>query len=387
MPAKGPGAGDRMRRRRVVARTTLKGRCRTTRGSPGRPASALVRTGRRGRRNRRGGPGPALGARAVPVAQRCGCRRSASGACRRSIMAPTSGGARRRVASDTTTITANASGTVHAAGWATSVAGQPYSGGPSTVTSTAARRAAAGQHPGGRAAGGQPAPPDAQHQQRAEARRGDREREPDHLRHVEARDVQRQHDRHHPAMIVASRKSRTEPRPEHVGRDDPGDAGEQPRRAGQERGERAGRDERGEQLPGQAAAERRPGQQHARPRRCGRSSAAAGCRPGRARRTAWVAGRRARPGRAPPASYVGRRRRPGWCRSARVRAAAPSCRGTSPGSASRWRTARSSLPAAPGSSQSGPRSIHRGHLRHRLAGGEREFVAGAYRPGRRRRAG
>ena len=75
-----------------------------------------------------------------------------SGACRRSMVAPTSAGARRRVAIETTTITVNASGTVHAAGWAVSVAGQPVSGGPSTVTSTAAdRRAAADQHAGRRA--------------------------------------------------------------------------------------------------------------------------------------------------------------------------------------------------------------------------------------------
>lgn len=53
------------------------------------------------------------------------------------MVAATSAGARRRVAMDTATITVNASGTVQAAGCSVSVAGQPDSGGPSTVTSTA----------------------------------------------------------------------------------------------------------------------------------------------------------------------------------------------------------------------------------------------------------
>ena len=50
--------------------------------------------------------------------------------------------------------------------------------------------------------------------------------------------------------------------PQHIRGDHPGDAGEQPRRGGQERGERAGRHQRGEHPPGRAVTEGGPGQQH-----------------------------------------------------------------------------------------------------------------------------
>ena len=257
------------------------------------------------------------------------------------MVAPTSAGTRRRVASDTATMTMNASGTVHAAGCATSVgrpAGQRRA--EHGEQHRADRRAAAGQHPGGRAEVGQPAPPDAEHQQRAEARRRDREGQPDHLRDVQSGHVQRQHHRHD------RRRHRGEPEvadraaAEHVGGEHPGDAGEQPGRGGQERGERAGRDQRAEQLArsGRRRAPRRAAAPP--PRRSGRSSAAAGCRSGRARRRGWGAGRTGRPGRARPGWSGGPRRRPGWCRSGPARAAGPWCRGTWPGSASRWRTAR-----------------------------------------------
>src|SRR6266568_4459954 len=57
----------------------------------------------------------------------------ASGACRRSIVVPTSAGTRRRLAREPSTMTANASGTVHAAGTLTRIAAQPDSGGPTMV--------------------------------------------------------------------------------------------------------------------------------------------------------------------------------------------------------------------------------------------------------------
>src|SRR2546421_8320236 len=64
-------------------------------------------------------------------------RPSASGAWRRSIVVLTSAGTRRRVAREPTTITAKASGTVHAAGTLTRIAAHPDSGGPTIVTTTA----------------------------------------------------------------------------------------------------------------------------------------------------------------------------------------------------------------------------------------------------------
>ena len=212
------------------------------------------------------------------------------------MVAPTSRGTRRLVSNDPTTITANASGTVQAAGWPTSCAGQPCSGGPSTVISTARhRRAAAGQDAGRRADVGQPAPPDAEHQQRAEARRGDRERQPDDPRHVHVRDVERQHHRHdrgqHGGQPEVAHRAAAAVGVQHVGEDHPGDAGEQAGRGGQEGGERARGDQRAEQLARDGRRRAPPRAAAAPRRRCGRSSAAAGCRSGRARRTASGAGR------------------------------------------------------------------------------------------------
>src|SRR6266540_517859 len=53
------------------------------------------------------------------------------------MVVPTSAGTRRRVASDPSTITANANGTVHAAGTLIRILAQPSSGGPIIVMSPA----------------------------------------------------------------------------------------------------------------------------------------------------------------------------------------------------------------------------------------------------------
>ena len=80
-----------------------------------------------------------------------------------------------------TTIVANASGTAQAAGWASSTAPSRRCGAVEQGRRPRRRRSRTPptSQPGERADVGQPAPPDAEHQQRAERRRGHRERQAD----------------------------------------------------------------------------------------------------------------------------------------------------------------------------------------------------------------
>ena len=112
---------------------------------------------------------------------RLGAAERFSGACSRTIIRATSRGIRRRVASEPITMTANAIGTAQAAGCASSAPAQPGCGPPTTVTSDGGdRQAAADDQTGERTDVGEPAPPDAEHEQRAERRRRDGEGQPDH---------------------------------------------------------------------------------------------------------------------------------------------------------------------------------------------------------------
>ena len=100
---------------------------------------------------------------------------------------PTCSGTRARSARETATIVAKATGTVSSAGWASSGAAPAGSRAP-TITDEdgGPRESAADQHAGHGAARGQAAPPDAEHEQGAEGRGGDREGELDRVGDREA---------------------------------------------------------------------------------------------------------------------------------------------------------------------------------------------------------
>ena len=143
---------------------------------------------------------------------------------------------------------------------------------------------------------------------------------------------QRQRERHQPADH-GGHPEVADPTAQHVGGQHPGDADQQPRRGGQERGERAGGHQRRRAVGRPGPAERRAGQQQhhgvggagdqqlrdVEPREHAEQRREQVEQPTAARaRPAWCAG--------PPA-------RRGWCRSAPARAAGPWCRGTWRGSA------------------------------------------------------
>ena len=102
-------------------------------------------------------------------------------------MRPTLGGMRLGVASETPIIVANAIGTVHAAGWASSAAVQPLWVFSSSVSTTAPPDSSPPtSSPAIAPDVGEPSPPDAEHDQRAERARRDGERQPDGPRDADA---------------------------------------------------------------------------------------------------------------------------------------------------------------------------------------------------------
>ena len=274
---------------------------------------------------------------------------TASGTCSAAIAALTFSGALR--AATAAIIVANAIGTETAAGWvriaprgrsSRHVADQPggdHAGGDGR----------AGEHAGGGAARGQPRPPDAEQQQRAERARGEREGPADEHGDVDLARGQR----------------------EQRGRDHAGAGGEPEPRAPPPRA-----------CPGRTSWETVPAMLTSRPDAVDMNAAnapaatiaarmspgrpgqaAAGTRSttlsvspvdvelgrerrGRAGRRRRGTGRRRRAGRARARSCGARPSRPGSCRSGRGCAAAPSCRGTWPAAgcrsaaASRGRTRR-----------------------------------------------
>ena len=221
---------------------------------------------------------------------------------------------------------------------------------------------------------GQPAPPDAQHQQRAEDRRGDREGQTDHQGHVEAGQPAAASSERHDAGHAARRAGSRGPSPA-AGRSTsvestPGDAVSSP----DDVDRNAANAPAATSAPSSWPAGRRRAPRRAAParrRRCRRSAAAAACRPGRARRRA--VGKQVE--HADQAEHdqrgaAGGARRRGWCRSGPARAAGPSCRGRSPGSASRSRRARRSPSPAAAAASRAVVGGDPGHLRHRGAGRE-----------------
>ena len=234
---------------------------------------------------------------------------------------------------------ANASGTVTSAGWATTAPGASRPGpAPSITASTAETEASAADgHPGDRPRGGQPAPPDPEEQQRAERGGGHREGQLHGVGHGQPGARATVSTRVASAATTpASRKAVTgsNHRPSRSWPSTPPTETTRPEEV----------ERNAANAPAHSSAVSRSPPMPPRIR-CGqlehdRVGAARwppgrGRRPGRARRTAWGAGRRRRASPARAASYAGPRGRRGWCRSAPPRGAAPSCRGTSPGSASR----------------------------------------------------
>ena len=194
------------------------------------------------------------------------------------------------------TITVNASGTVHAAGCAMSVAGQPGSGGPEHGDQHRAdRRAAAGQHAGrgarrrsaratrcrapaaGRSSTRRPRTP-----ARPPARRPARRRAAPAPTGTTAGDARWPAGSRVPSRgrstSVESTPATLVSRPDEVDRN----AANAPAATSA-----------ASSRPASAAAERRLGQQQHHRVGLAASSAAAGCRSGRARRTGWAAGRTA----------------------------------------------------------------------------------------------
>ena len=131
-----------------------------------------------------------------PAPQRC--RSRASGVCSRTRNRPAWTGTRARVRRQTTTIVANASGT-RPRGRLAQQRRRPArsSRSASSVHAIARHRAEpADDQPGDRAGVGEPAPPDAEQQQRAERRRGHRERQPDGAGDADVGREQRDDARH-----------------------------------------------------------------------------------------------------------------------------------------------------------------------------------------------
>ena len=177
---------------------------------------------------------------------------TASGVCSRTRERAVWPGTRSRVSRETRIIVANASGTDHAAGWATSAANQPPVRSVTRLSTTATPESApADEQSGERADVGQPAPPDAQHQQGAERGGGQGEGQPDDRRDGDAAHHERQEqgydDRHHRGD--AERGHALEPLADDVLADHAGDRDGQPRRRGQERGERTAGEQRVSRSP------------------------------------------------------------------------------------------------------------------------------------------
>ena len=248
---------------------------------------------------------------------------------------PAWAGTESRVRRETTTIVRKDAGTDQAAGWPRSAEVQPDDGDDGQRPGDGSARAqAADQQPGDRADGRQPAPPDPEHQQRREGRGGHRERQADGARDGDVLGGQRQEEGYddrdrgrdaegrHPAEPV-----RAPPPPGHVLRQHPGHRDREARAGGEEGGEGPGGDEAGQHRAHRAAHHQRRQLEHEHVRPAVDERRARRC--GRGRRTPAAGRRRCPAARAPRASYDEPRGRRGWCRTARPRAAGPSCRGTS----------------------------------------------------------
>ena len=179
----------------------------------------------------------------------CGPRSSAtaSGVCSRTIDRDTCAGqpvlasaGRRRPSSR------RPAARVHAAGWASRARGPARSRRASSRVEHdgARRKPAADQQPGDRADVGEPAPPDAEHQQRAERRGGHRERQPDRAarrRRLGASTASTSGTTTATTAADPERATPAEPPAHHVLADHAGDRDGQAGGRRQERRERAGR--------------------------------------------------------------------------------------------------------------------------------------------------
>ena len=223
------------------------------------------RGGRSIRHDERSRPGAAAGPRSS---------RTLSGVCSRTIVVATCAGTRRRrqQRDHDHGEEGRAAPSRRPAG-ASSAPAQPAWAWSSRVSSTAAPASSPPtDHPGDRADVGQPPPPDAQHQQRAERRGGQRERQPDRPGRRPARRSAASTQRHRRprrprrAGTTAPRRAGGQPTAaEHVLAEHPGHRDRQPARGGEERRERAGRHQRGQQRRRRA---RRPSVRAAPARRC-----------------------------------------------------------------------------------------------------------------------
>ena len=198
------------------------------------------------------------------------------------------------------------------------------------------------EQPGDRAGGGEPAPPDPEQQQRAERRGGDRERQPDRPRDAHVGCDQRDQAaaparrRPPPSRNAVTPPSRRPPqrRPITSWLSTPATAIDSPELVERNAANAPAVDEAGQQLAEQPVDHQPRQLEHQR------VAAAVGGQLGCVDPAERAVHRRqqveeAEQRRARRASSGGRRGRRGWCRSGPRRAAAPSCRGTSRGSASR----------------------------------------------------
>ena len=157
---------------------------------------------------------------------------TASGVCSRTMNRCTWAGTRERVASETPTMVPNASGTDHAAGWPSRTATQPRGvGAAEGVDHPDARPDEPDGQPGQGADVGEAAPPDAEHQQRAERGGGHRERQSHGPGDADVRGQQR-HQRRAPSRPPRSPAGRRSPRAARPGRTRPGRSRRPPRSTG-----------------------------------------------------------------------------------------------------------------------------------------------------------
>ena len=115
------------------------------------------------------------------------------------------------------------------------------------------RRAAAEEQPGDRARRGQPAPPDAEDEQRAEGGGGHGEGHAHRVGHRQPADQQRTGERHGDGEDGGEPEVAHAARGQHVLGEHPGDGHGQPGGGGQERGERPARDQRAQQIAAEPA--------------------------------------------------------------------------------------------------------------------------------------
>ena len=143
---------------------------RTQDGVP--PRTRVCRGHSQGAATRRGSAATTHRPTARPAADERSCFPTngyvvASSRCSRRVAAAAHAGGRPR--SDTPTITANASGTVHSAGWPSRLAAEALGGAEEEVDADRADRREQADHDARDGPGrGEPRPPDAEHQQRAE---------------------------------------------------------------------------------------------------------------------------------------------------------------------------------------------------------------------------